>query len=153
MAGRFFQVVDKKFMMFPNVETILPKRADNGSACYDFYAKEDIILNPGDTITTYSDVKACFPNTEVLLVFARSGLGIKKRTTLTNDTGVIDSSHYGNPVNGGNIGIALVNESDSIVRINKGERVCQGLFTFALFTNDDEVIHNERLEGMGSSNR
>lgn len=153
MIGRFFEPVRKEFMKFPDVETIMPKRADNGSACYDFYAKEDIHLNPFQEVLTWSDVKAFFPNTEVLLLFIRSGLGIKSRITLTNDTGVIDSSHYGNPKNDGNIGIALVNETSEHKFIKKGERVCQGLFTFALFTNDDEVLHNERLEGMGSSNR
>jgi dUTP pyrophosphatase len=147
---RFFEEVKHKKY---ESETVLPKRSDNGSAGYDFRIKEDVTLEPGESKLCFTDVKAFFPENEVLLLYIRSSLGVKWGVNLRNGTGVIDSSYYNNSDNEGNIGIPLVNMSKKKVVINKGERVAQGIFMPYLLTNDDEVVNDIRNGGFGSSGR
>jgi dUTP pyrophosphatase len=90
---------------------------------------------------------------EVLLLYVRSSLGIKCGVVLSNGTGVIDSSYYNNPSNNGNIGIALHNTSDRMVVIKQGDRIIQGIFMKYLVADVDCVIHENRVGGIGSSNR
>jgi dUTP pyrophosphatase len=149
---RFFEEVAKEHKKYDN-ETILPKRADKGSCGYDFQVKEQVVLEPGESKLVFTDVKACMQDNEVLLIYIRSSLGVKFGINLKNGTGVIDSSYYSNPTNDGNIGIPLVNMSRKKVVIEAGERVAQGVFTKYLVTDNDEVLHEERTAGFGSSNR
>ena len=150
---RGFQIVNNEFRKYPEVEIQLPKRGDSRSAGYDFYAPCDIKIKPGEKVLVFSDVKAYMQEDEVLLLYVRSSLGIKHGIVLSNGTGVIDSSYYNNPSNDGNIGIALHNTSYKTVVIKQGERIIQGVFTKYLTTDNDETIHEERVGGIGSSNR
>ena len=150
---RGFQIVDNEFRKHSNVDIILPKRGDSRSAGYDFYAPCDIRINPNEKVLVFSDVKAYMQEDEVLLLYVRSSLGIKHGIVLSNGTGVIDSSFYNNPSNNGNIGIALHNTSDKIVEIKQGDRIIQGVFMKYLIADEDNVIHENRVGGIGSSNR
>ena len=87
------------------------------------------------------------------MLYVRSSLGIKHGIVLSNGTGVIDSSFYNNPSNNGNIGIALHNTSDKVVVIKQGDRIIQGVFIKYLVADNDNVIHENRIGGIGSSNR
>lgn len=42
---RSFEEVKPEFMKFPNVKTRLPERSDAKSAGYDFYSKENYVIN------------------------------------------------------------------------------------------------------------
>lgn len=129
----------------------LPTRADYGSAGYDFYMPRDINILPGETVLIPTNVKAHMRIDEVLLLYVRSSIGIKRRCVLANGTGVIDSTYFGNPDNDGNITIALTNLSDRIQTFNKGERVMQGVFVKYLITVDDQPLSKTRKGGIGSS--
>ena len=153
MKTRGFEIVDDKFRKYPNVDIQLPKRGDSRSAGYDFYSPCDITLQPGEKILLFSDVKAYMQDDEVLMLYVRSSIGIKKGLVLSNGTGIIDSSFYNNPSNNGNIGIALHNTTDKVVEIERGERVIQGIFMKYLVADEDNVIHQDRVGGIGSSNR
>jgi dUTP pyrophosphatase len=90
---------------------------------------------------------------EVLMLYVRSSIGVKKGVVLSNGTGIIDSSYYSNPSNDGNIGISLFNTSNKEVHIKAGERIAQGVFIQYLVTDDDNVLNNERAGGFGSSGK
>jgi dUTP pyrophosphatase len=150
---RGFEVVSDEFRKYPNVEIQLPQRGDSRSAGYDFYAPCDLEIYPNEKILVFSDVKAYMQEDEVLLLYVRSSLGIKCGVVLSNGTGVIDSSYYNNPSNNGNIGIALHNTSDRMVVIKQGDRIIQGIFMKYLVADVDCVIHENRVGGIGSSNR
>jgi dUTP pyrophosphatase len=149
---RFFEEVEAKHKKYDS-ETILPKRADKASAGYDLRIKEDVTLKPGESVLVFTDIKVFMPENEVLLVYIRSSLGVKYGINLMNGTGVIDSSYYNNPSNGGNIGIPLVNTGDKTVMLLAGERCAQAIFMPFLLTNDDEVVNDFREGGFGSSGR
>lgn len=149
-AVRGFRVVKSAHKKF-EAKTQLPVRADAKSAGYDFYSKESYILAPNQTKVFWTDVKAYMLPDEVLMLFVRSSIGIKKGLSLANGTGIIDASYYNNPNNDGNIGIALHNYSKKPVAIKEGERIAQGIFMKYLVTDRDNTLNEERSGGIGSS--
>ena len=132
-------------------EIILPTRSDKGSAGYDFYTPIDFEIKPGETKIVPTDVKAQMLTNEVLLLFVRSSIGIKKHIVLANGTGVIDSTYYENPDNDGNICGAFTNLGIETQYFKAGDRIMQGVFLEYLTTIDDKPVNSERIGGIGSS--
>lgn len=150
MKKRGFEVVEESMRKTVG-EVILPTRSTKNSAGYDFYAPFDIVVAPYSSTTIIpTDVKAYMSNDEVLLLFVRSSIGMKKGLNLANNVAVIDSDFYSNPDNDGNIGFALRNLTDNVVAIKKGERIIQGVFIKYL-TADDGNTEEERVGGIGST--
>lgn len=149
MKIRGFEIV-KEEMRKTKGEITLPTRGSKVSAGYDFYSPVDITLKPNEKTCAWSDVKAYMQEGEVLLLFVRSSIGIKKGLALSNGTGVIDADYYSNSSNDGNIGIALYNYSDKIVEIKKGERICQGVFV-PFLEADNGNTDKKRVGGIGST--
>ena len=87
----------------------LPTRSDNKSAGYDFYSPVNITVPAHGMVKIPTGVKAYMREDEVLMLYVRSSIGIKKNLMLANQTGVIDASFYNNPDNEGNITCALYN--------------------------------------------
>lgn len=131
---------------------IIPIRADKGSAGYDFYTPKNIVLDPGDKIAVKTNIKVKMEEDEVLLLFVRSSIGIKKDLMLSNIVGVIDSTYYNNPNNEGNIICSLYNYGNQQQTIKAGERIVQGVFMKYLTTTENDVVLNAvRTGGIGSS--
>jgi len=128
----------------------LPVRADAGSAGYDFYLCEDVVLHPGDVVPTFTDIKAYMPSGMVLLLTIRSSLA-KKGIIIPNAPGIIDPSYFDNPSNEGNIGILLLNTGQSTRRLYTGDRIAQGIFVTYHTAVHDQVAAPERTGGFGSS--
>ena len=129
----------------------LPVRADARSAGYDIFSPISFKLLPMQKTILFTDVKAYMQDDEVLKIYPRSSLGIKKGLMLSNTTGIIDSSYYENEGNDGNIGLALVNTTGKTIEISAGERIAQGIFEKYLIADNDNVLKSERTGGMGSS--
>ena len=150
---RGFEVVKDEFRFYPNCEIVLPTRGTKHSAGYDIYAPVTFEIPPHQEIKVMTDVKAYMQEDEVLLLTVRSSIGIKKHLMLSNTIGVIDSDFYSNESNDGNICLALRNMSNEYVKIEKGERVCQGIFVkYLTIDNEDENL-KVRSGGIGSTNK
>lgn len=132
---------------------ILPTRNDKASAGYDFYATKDIVIYPHEATKVFTNIKATMEQDEVLMLYVRSSIGIKKGLTLANGTGIIDSSYYNNPDNEGNIICAVYNNTDKMQVIKEGERFAQGVFMKYLVTDDDNPLNEDRTGGIGSSGK
>ena len=101
---------------------IIPKRATAGSAGMDLYACVDapIELNPGDRVMVPTGIAIALPSADmVALIFARSGLAVKKGINLSNSVGVIDSDYRGE------IQVGLINQSKETYTLEAGERIAQ----------------------------
>nr|DAV08621.1 MAG TPA: dUTPase [Caudoviricetes sp.] len=136
-------------------DAVLPKRATAHSAGYDFVAPEDIIVHAGRgfVATVKTGIKARMEPDEFLMICIRSSLGIKWGLALANGTGIIDADYYGNPNNDGEICIAFVNRDPyRDVKIQKGDRIAQGIFMKYLLAEDDET-DTERNGGVGSTGK
>ena len=129
----------------------LPKRATEGSAGYDFYAPERVVLAPGEQILIPTGIRVRIEAGYVLMLFPRSGLGFKYRLQLNNTAGVIDSDYY-NAVNEGHIFCKLTNDTrdGKTVEINAGDGLVQGIFLPFGITEDDDA-HAQRTGGFGST--
>lgn len=139
------------YMKKTDTKATLPTRADIGSAGYDFYAPLDYKCEPHKVTKIWTDVKVKMEQDNVLFVDIRSSMGGKFH--LANTLGIIDSTYYGNESNDGNIGIFLVNDTDEVIYINKGDRIAQGVFIKYLTTDDDKPLSNIRTGGFGSTNK
>ena len=103
-------------------EIPLPHFATGGAACMDLCAcmDESITLNAWERHLVPTGIAIALPSAEyVALVFARSGLGIKKGVCLSNGVGVIDSDYRGE------IGVGLVNLGDAPYTVQPGDRIAQ----------------------------
>ncbi|EAF6983260.1 dUTPase, partial [Listeria monocytogenes] len=120
MKVRGFEVVNEASRKFPEQTISLPIRGDKGSAGYDFFSNETVTIVPGEKHIFWTDIKSYMQEDEVLNIYVRSSIGIKKGLLLCNGTGIIDSSYYSNPGNDGNIGIAIKNFSNEPVSIEAG---------------------------------
>lgn len=132
---------------------IIPTRNDKGSAGYDFYTPTQLVIEPKQMVKVQTHIKADMLEDEVLMLYVRSSIGIKKNIMLANTTGVIDSTYYNNPDNEGNIICALYNYGEETVVIEAGERIVQGVFIKYLTTSDDKPLNEERIGGIGSSGK
>lgn len=154
---RIFEEVKGNFKKFPDVETIMPSRADIHSAGYDFYSKESFTINPGESHTTWTDVKVKMFFDNVLQIYTRSGNGVKSGIVLKNNVGIIDASYYNNENNDGNIGICLVNYGSAPFTVCVGDRIAQGIFTRYLIVDDDKFSGAANVEtrsgGFGSTGK
>lgn len=149
MKIRGFEVVENNFRKNKDVDITLPTRGTKSSAGYDFYSPIDIEIQPHSKAFIWSDVKSYMQEGEVLMLYVRSSIGVKRGLRLSNGTGVIDMDYY-NSDNDGNIGISLHNYTDKIVKINKGERICQGIF-IPFLVADNGNNNKERIGGIGST--
>ena len=96
---RGFEVVSS----FEDKGVILPTRSTVGSAGYDIrvLCDEPVIIAPHTTHIFDTGIKAYMQEDEVLMVYVRSSIGIKRHLCLANNVGIIDSSYYENPTNYG----------------------------------------------------
>lgn len=135
-----------------NENTKLPARSTNHSAGYDFYSPVPVTIGPGNSGMIKTNVKARMEPDDVLMIFPRSSMGIKKHAMLSNTVGIIDSDYYNNSENEGNIIIALHNYGDRILEINPGDKIAQGIFVKFGVTDDDKA-KGTRTGGIGSTGK
>lgn len=150
MKIRGFEVVKDENRKHIDKEINIPKRGSKTSAGYDFYTPEAFVVEPGQKYIVWTDIKAYMQEGEVLKVYVRSSIGIKKGLVLANGTGIIDQDYYSNESNDGNIGICFVNISDNTVAIDENERIAQGIF-LSFLPADNGNTQEERKGGLGST--
>lgn len=133
-------------------EYILPRRATEFSAGYDFYALDDFSIMPGCVKKVPTGIKAIMNDDEALFIFVRSSMGFKHNVRMTNQVGIIDKDYYGNPDNDGHIWVSLQNHGDKEFVVKKGSAFCQGIFMNYLLTDDDSA-QGIRKSGIGSTTK
>ena len=173
MIRRGFEVVKR----FEDVEDSirLPERSTGRSAGNDFFAVEDVTIEPvifelvknwvgkllGKDFGGYEKVaptlvrtgiKAYMLEDEALMLYNRSSNPKKLGLLLANGVGVVDSDYYNNPENDGEIGFLFYNIYPFPVTIKTGEKVGQGVFQKFLKADNDSV-DTARIGGYGSTGR
>ena len=149
---RGFECVAEEMRKGTN-EYVLPTRGTSKSAGYDLASPIDVIIEPHSSVLIWTNIKAFMAEDELLEVYVRSSIGIKKGLMLKNTVGIIDSDYYSNESNDGNIGLNLHNMTDEAVVIQKGERICQGIFKKYLIADNDTFLKEKRTGGIGSSGK
>ena len=135
-------------------EIPLPQFATPGSAAMDLRACLDgpVTLQAGARAVIPTGLAMALPSADyVALVFARSGLGIKKGVCLSNGVGVIDSDYRGE------IAVGLVKLSGEDYTVQPGDRIAQLMVVPVVqptVTLADELDETDRGSGgLGSTGR
>lgn len=99
----------------------LPAYGSISAAGADLYAclKEDITLEPGETVFIPTGLALELPEGYAGLVYARSGLACKRGLAPANKVGVIDSDYRGEVL------VAIYNQSSLPQVVEPGERIAQ----------------------------
>ena len=134
-------------------DIILPKRATEGSAGYDFFMIDANVIRTGETLLIPTGIRCKMEVGWVLKIYPRSSLGFKYRLQLDNTVGIIDSDYY-NSDNEGHIFIKITCDatSEKELVLKKGMAFAQGIFLEYGITYDDEVTE-KRNGGFGSTNK
>lgn len=114
------------------IEPIGVKDPDDAGIDLRAAIEESIELQPGDSVVIPSGVKIHIGSHPIhrqytdLGVYGaiapRSGLGFKHFLRLANTIGIIDANYQGE------IMIKIRNEGDDVLRIERGDRICQLIF-------------------------
>jgi dUTP pyrophosphatase len=119
-------------------------RATKGSAGYDIRVTDGAVVKPGETVVFHTGVKVHMGSDDVLLMFVRSSVGIKRHLMMSTGSSVIDSDYTDE------IMVPLTNYGSEPQEVKSGERVAQGVFMNYLTTTDDNA-NGERKGGIGST--
>ena len=118
----------------------LPKYATAQSAGLDLYADlktDQLAILPMERVLIPTGLKMALPDGLEGQIRPRSGLAYKKGLTVLNSVGTIDSDYTGE------IKVMLINLSNDIQTIEKGERVAQ--MVLANVTRLDNWVIVEKL--------
>jgi len=96
-------------------------------------------------------LKVNLSNNEYLSIHDRSSIGINCLLMLPHQTGIVDADYYNNEDNEGHIFIPMVNFSPYDIKIEKGERIAQGIICEYKTVDDEDEIDTVRKGGYGST--
>lgn len=132
----------------------IPEYATEGSAACDLAsaAEEDIVILPRETKLVPTGIAVGISDKGVVaLIYARSGISVKRGLAPANCVGVIDSDYRGE------IFVPLRNNSPTEQSVKPGERIAQLMFTPVLtadFCQVDELNDTARgIGGFGSTGK
>jgi dUTP pyrophosphatase len=136
-----------------NEKAILPTYGSAEAAGADLYACLDapVAVQPGETAWIPTGIALEVPKGCAGLVYARSGLGVKRGLAPANKVGVIDSDYRGQ------IHVVLLNHGKTEQTIQHGERIAQFLITPVLtpaYEEAEELSDTDRgAGGFGSTGK
>jgi len=126
--------------------------AYNTDSGFDLRSDETFVLGSLDRKLTSTTTKIDIPKGYELQIRPKSGLAIKKGLSVLNTPGTVDNSYTGE------IKIILVNLSNEEIKINKGDKIAQGVFCKVIqgheldFIKKDNIKEKDRGEnGFGST--
>jgi dUTP pyrophosphatase len=131
-------------------ELPLPLYETKGAVGFDFLAREDRLIQPGEIVLVPGNVIVKIPDGYALFVASRSSTPRKKGLSLPHGIGVIDQDYNG-PHD--EIMIQVRNFTESEVVVKRGEKIAQGMFVRVDQCEWEEVESHEAETrgGFGSS--
>ena len=97
-----------------------PHYANEGDAGLDLYAREDVVLKPGQRSIIGTGIAVAIEPGYAGFVQPRSGFAIKQGFSIVNTPGLIDSGYRGE------IGVVGINtDAHDDIEIKRGDRIAQ----------------------------
>lgn len=124
----------------------LPNYQTNGSVAFDLYSRVCIDIEPFVPTIIPSNLIIKVPEDHVLIIAARSSLAIKKGLILGNGIGIIDQDYHGAK---DEIGIQVINITKNVVRIEKQDRVAQGMIVRVAKVSKFEEVDSKNINSRG----
>ena len=127
-----------------NERAVLPTYGSEFAAGADLYATEEETVEPGATRIIHTGLAVEIPEGYAGLVYARSGLAMKRGLAPANKVGVIDADYRGE------IMVALHNHGQEAQIVEAGERIAQLVVTPFLRVEYEEAEElSDTRRGMG----
>jgi dUTP pyrophosphatase len=132
-------------------ELPLPSYQTPGAAGFDLHSTETFILQPGERKLVPTGIAVAIPEGFELQIRPRSGWAYKYGISVLNTPGTVDSDYRGE------VKVLLINLGDRPVKVERGERIAQGVIAPVYqgeFTEVEELPPTQRGErGFGSTGR
>ncbi len=125
-------------------DAVIPSYVHEGDAGFDFTSIEDVVLTPYERKIVKTGLKVEIPPGYEMQIRPRSGISLKTPVLIANAPGTIDSGYRGE------VGIIVLNNSSSEYKIEKGERIAQGVIKEVIpviHIEADELSETMRGEG------
>tara|TARA_Y100000996_G_scaffold356534_1_gene297467 strand:+ start:672 stop:1106 length:435 start_codon:yes stop_codon:yes gene_type:complete len=125
-------------------EVSLPKYETSGSSGMDLGSNIDANISPGKIAIIPTGLALSIPKGFEAQIRPRSGLAAKKKISVLNTPGTIDSDYRGE------IKVILINLGEEIFKVEKGLRIAQMVFcpiVQAQFREVDDLNETERGKG------
>lgn len=131
-------------------ELPLPQYHSSGAFAFDFLVRRGQTIAPGETALLPANLILKCPQDLALLILPRSSLARKKNLLIPNSPGLIDADFCGEK---DEIHIQVLNFSSRPVKVERGERIAQGLFVKTEKINFKEIKSPEAVSrgGFGST--
>ena len=102
----------------------LPEPATSGAAAFDLAAAHDVDIPPRAIRLVGTGLVIGVPKGHFLGIFARSSTPLKRGLVVANGVGVVDADYCG-PTD--EVKIPVLNVTDASVRVERGDRIAQGI--------------------------
>jgi dUTP pyrophosphatase len=103
----------------------LPSYQTPGAAGFDLAASEDVVVQPGQVVLVPTGLVIQAPPGHFLAIVARSSTPMKRGLMVANGVGIVDQDYCG-PAD--EVKIEVVNFTQQVVKVARGDRLAQGLF-------------------------
>lgn len=127
----------------------IPIYGSDEAAGFDFFANEDVLIQPGETKLVGTGVSVALPKGYEIQIRPRSGKSLKSKLRVANSPGTIDSDYRGE------IKIICDNIGTEELIVLRGERIAQGVLQEVPKAKFVQVYHLDTTErnekGFGSS--
>ncbi|MGH8636495.1 MAG: dUTP diphosphatase, partial [Burkholderiales bacterium] len=117
-------------------DVALPRYESDGAAAFDLAAAEDVVVPAGGVALVPTGLVVEVPPGMFLGIFARSSTPLKKGLMVANGVGVVDPDYSGPD---DEIMIQVLNVTDAVVHVARGDRLAQGIVLPAPRVHWDEV--------------
>lgn len=95
-------------------------------------------------------VKCKLAPDEYLEIVPRSSTPLKYWLVVANSPGIVDSDYYNNPDNEGEIFVQLINFSNEVIKLKKGDKIAQAIIR-KYYVTEDDAAGGMRAGGFGST--
>jgi dUTP pyrophosphatase len=130
----------------------LPVYETQGSVGFDILCREDMAIEPKSIGRIPSNVIVQVPEGYALVVALRSSTPAKKRLLCPHGIGIVDNDYCG-PED--ELQVQVYNFSEAPVKVERGEKIAQGVFVKVKRAEWDEVesLSEKSRGGFGSTDR
>ncbi len=131
-------------------ELELPEYKTKGSVGFDLLAREKVVVKPFVVTLIPLNLIVKVPLGYGLLLYSRSSTPAKKGLIVANSVGIIDQDYSGE---NDELKLAVLNFTKKNVVVDKGERICQAVFTKVITPKLTEVkkMTKKSRGGFGST--
>lgn len=122
----------------------IPEYKTKGAVGFDLLAREETLIKPFEVKLIPLNLVVKVPKGYGLFLFSRSSTPSKKGLIVANSVGVIDQDYSGEE---DELKLSVLNVTKKNVTVEKGERICQGIFlklSIAKFTESKKMSKKSR---------